>query len=142
MKLKVSIDRLRRLVNQKNSTRAIERAAWEVVLSARREVARARTELNKYENPALGTFVPTEKDRAGGWSGGKPGKGTFRPPTPDHQSNARHALGEAEEALVRAEENHAQASDDWNLVHSLALRGYDFAREHISVPSDISESFN
>ncbi|MGR9269841.1 hypothetical protein [Rhizobium leguminosarum] len=140
--MNISIDRLRRLINQKNSTRSIERAAWEVVLSARREVARARTELDKYENPALGTFVPTEKDRAGGWSGGKPGKGTFRPPTPDHQSNARNALREAAEALDRAEAHHDQASDEWNLAASLARRGFDYARDHTKIPADIEESFN
>lgn len=140
--MNISIDRLRRLVNQKKSTHAVERAAWEVVLSARKEVARARAELDKYANPAVGTFIPTTEDRAGGWTGGKPGKGVFRPPTPDHRSKARNALREAEEALGRAEANHDRASDEWSLAASLAGRGYDYARDHTKIPADIEESFN
>ncbi|MFS2175638.1 hypothetical protein ACCC98_06755 [Rhizobium pisi] len=140
--MNISIDRLRRLVNLKDSARAVERAAWDVVLSARKEVTRARAELDEYENPAVGTFVPTAEDRAGGWTAGPFGEKMLRLPTPDHQSNARNALREAEEALARAEVNHDQASDEWKLTASLARRGFDFAREHVSVPSDISESFN
>ena len=115
--MEISTDRLRRLADSKKAAHSALSAAWQAVLSAREDVARARRDLN-----AQKTYSGIRRD-------------------PKGDEPFETALRRAEFLLTHAETNHTRIYDEFELSSSLARRGFDFARERSALPPEILEAF-
>lgn len=50
------------------------------------------------------------------------------------------AIASATERLRRCEEEHARLHEEFEAVSRLARRGYEFARQHTTIPADVAEA--
>ncbi|MBX5153226.1 hypothetical protein HJC04_11360 [Rhizobium sp. NLR8a] len=113
----ISIDRLRRLAENKSASHSALSAAWQAVSSAKDDVARAQRDLD-----AQKTYSGIRRD-------------------PKGDEPFEIALTRAKEQLGRAEANHSRIYDEFELSANLARRGFDFARERMALPPEILEAF-
>ncbi|MBX5202235.1 hypothetical protein [Rhizobium sp. NZLR1] len=115
--MSISIDRLRRLAEDRTSAHVAMRRAWDDVLAARKPLSDAKIALDSH----------IEKG------------GRRRDLNSDKPFEA--AVKMAQERLAVAEAAHSRLQEAWNLNCSLARRGYEYARDHTNIPADIEESF-
>jgi Sec-independent protein translocase protein TatA len=115
--MKISVERLRNLARRKGEAYGAMREAWQGVQFAQKELRAAKA----------------AKDEHVDYYGGK------RDPETDKPFDA--AIASAAERLRRCEEEHDRLHDEWEAAGRLARRGYEYARQHTTIPADISEAF-
>lgn len=115
--MNISVKRLRDLAKRKSEAYGALREAWQGVRFAQDELRAARDAKDRHVESY----------------------GKNRYPETDKPFDA--AIASAAERLRRCEEEHDRLHEVAEAAGRLARRGHEYARQHITIPTDIDEAF-